>query len=186
MSYKRCGDFGGESNSTGEPCELPAGWGTSDPGEGRCKYHPPTPEERREYFRAVEGDFDETEEPEDFPLEVPQYLPPKGVEVWKDIVRRLEKRGILEDLDKEAIYHMVSAHYFAFVTGAKLMSEGLIEEDSAHGGRKRKHPAFQMWRDSLKQFRSLAGEFYMTPKERQDVELTEISEGISRMEEIVD
>ena len=28
-----------KAKRTGEPCQLPAGWGTDHPGEGRCKYH---------------------------------------------------------------------------------------------------------------------------------------------------
>lgn len=30
---------GARKRSNGEPCQLPAGWGTDHPGEGRCKLH---------------------------------------------------------------------------------------------------------------------------------------------------
>ena len=33
-----CGDAGGTSKNTGEPCEKPAGWGT-DFDTGKCKFH---------------------------------------------------------------------------------------------------------------------------------------------------
>jgi len=33
----RCG--ASKRNGDGEPCELPAGWGTDHKGEGRCKHH---------------------------------------------------------------------------------------------------------------------------------------------------
>lgn len=33
---RKCGARG---NKTGKPCQQPAGWGTSHPGEGRCKLH---------------------------------------------------------------------------------------------------------------------------------------------------
>jgi len=33
----RCG--ASKRNGDGEPCELPAGWGTNHKGEGRCKHH---------------------------------------------------------------------------------------------------------------------------------------------------
>lgn len=38
---KKCGDFGGVSrnNNVGCPCRQPAGFGTSHPGTGKCKYH---------------------------------------------------------------------------------------------------------------------------------------------------
>jgi hypothetical protein len=32
-------DTCGASNRNGDPCGLPAGWGTDHPGEGRCKHH---------------------------------------------------------------------------------------------------------------------------------------------------
>jgi len=32
-------DTCGATNRDGEPCELPAGWGTDHAGEGRCKHH---------------------------------------------------------------------------------------------------------------------------------------------------
>lgn len=34
--YERCGRTGRQS---GEPCDLPAGWGTDHVGEGACKHH---------------------------------------------------------------------------------------------------------------------------------------------------
>lgn len=34
-----CGDFGGLSRRTGEPCGKTAGWGTKHPGTGKCKLH---------------------------------------------------------------------------------------------------------------------------------------------------
>lgn len=32
-------DICGAENNDGDPCGLPAGWGTEHPGEGRCKHH---------------------------------------------------------------------------------------------------------------------------------------------------
>jgi hypothetical protein len=35
----RYGDVCGATASSGEPCQLPAGWGTPGSGGGRCRYH---------------------------------------------------------------------------------------------------------------------------------------------------
>lgn len=40
MAHDICGDYGGRSKQSGEPCERPAGWGCGEETtEGRCKHH---------------------------------------------------------------------------------------------------------------------------------------------------
>lgn len=181
----------GETTQTGDPCTLPAGWGTDHPGRGACRHHgggsgengSGGPEQRREEFEVIQGQGSGAD---DLPFPEPTALWNSGRDAWRKMAKKLRARGILEDLDEEALYMMAQAYQFAEVMGATLMSDGLVGEDQAHGDRPRKHPAFQMWRESLDRFYKFAKDFGLTPAKREEMELTEVEKEKTRMEKILD
>ena len=83
------------------------------------------------------------------------------------LVVRLREAGVLDELDGPALANLVLSHYFAVEAGALLLKDGMVEEDEAHAGRLRKHPAFQIWRDSQAAFRRWADTFKLTPGSRR-------------------
>lgn len=167
-----CGDNGGRT-ADGSPCSKPV-------EEGRCHWHQEemaSGAEKAQGETVIEGDFGNQEDADyELPLDVPEYLNARGREVWKTIVRRLMDRGLVDEMDEYSLYGLAQSYVFMEYSGARIMKEGLIDEDNAHGGRPRKHPAFQTWRDAFKQFRSVAEDFGMTPAAREALEIEDTSD----------
>ncbi len=101
------------------------------------------------------------------PFDRPAFLPDPAAELWDALVVRLREAGILDEVDGPALVNLVMSHYFALHAGTLLLRDGMVEEDEAHAGRLRKHPAFQMWRDSQAAFAKWAGQFQVTPAARK-------------------
>ncbi len=100
-------------------------------------------------------------------LERPPWLPERAAELWDAPVVRLRRAGILDEVDGPALLNLVISYYFALHAGELLLRDGMVEEDKAHAGRLRKHPAFQMWRDSQAAFSKWAQLFKVTPAARK-------------------
>ncbi len=100
-------------------------------------------------------------------LERPPWLPERAAELWDALVVRLRRAGILDEVDGPALLNLVMSYYFALHSGELLLRDGMVEEDKAHAGRLRKHPAFQMWRDSQAAFSKWAQLFKVTPAARK-------------------
>ena len=101
------------------------------------------------------------------PFDRPAFLPDPAAELWDALVVRLREAGILDEVDGPALVNLVMSYYFALHSGELLVRDGLVEEDKAHAGRLRKHPAFQMWRDSQAAFAKWARQFQATPSARK-------------------
>ncbi len=101
------------------------------------------------------------------PFDRPAFLPDPAAELWDTLVVRLREAGILDEVDGPALVNLVMSHYFALHAGTLLLRDGMVEEDEAHAGRLRKHPAFQMWRDSQAAFSKWADRFRVTPAARK-------------------
>lgn len=101
-----------------------------------------------------------------FPVEappLPEWLSPAAAAEWERIVPTLLTRRLLAVTD-----YGVLAHYCASVATAdaalrELQTAGVVIE-GAKGDRK--HPAFQVWRDSVSQLIVLARELGLTPSAR--------------------
>ncbi len=100
-------------------------------------------------------------------LDRPAWLPERAAELWDALVVRLRRAGILDEVDGPALLNLVMSYYFALHSGELLVRDGMVEEDEAHAGRLRKHPAFQMWRDSQAAFGRWADRFKVTPSSRK-------------------
>mgnify|MGYP006298553257 CR=1 FL=1 len=170
---KKCGEFGGES-AKGQPCQREAGWGRGETvTEGRCRHHYQEDEDDGAHDLDV---IDMQEVGDRFSFPVPSSLPEQAKEIWMDLAKRLEEREVLNDLHKDAFLHLVIAHHMAIKTSSTLLQEGIIDEDQAHGGRPRKHPAWQQWRESVRIFKDLAERFGLTPKDQKALGIGEESE----------
>ena len=66
---------------------------------------------------------------------------------------------------------MCLAYSFA-AEAAELLAEEITIKDRAHGNVLRKHPAWQMWRDSVGVLRQIACEYGGTPASRSRLELS--------------
>ena len=100
-------------------------------------------------------------------LECPAWFPGRAADLWDKLVVRLRAAGVLDEVDGPALLNLVLSYYFAVQAGELLLRDGMIEEDKAHAGRLRKHPAFQMWRDSQAAFSKWATLFEVTPAARE-------------------
>jgi hypothetical protein len=58
-SERRYGEVCGATNNRGEPCKLPAGWGTPGSGGGRCKFHGGLSTGAKDTSHLEENDFAE-------------------------------------------------------------------------------------------------------------------------------
>lgn len=56
---RRYGEVCGATNNRGEPCKLPAGWGTPGSGGGRCKFHGGLSTGAKDTSHLEENDFAE-------------------------------------------------------------------------------------------------------------------------------
>ena len=99
-------------------------------------------------------------------LDRPPWLPQRAAELWDALVLRLRAAGRLDEVDGPALLSLVMSYYFTLHSGALLLKEGMVDVDPANAGRKRKHPAFQMWRDSQAAFSKWATHFELTPGSR--------------------
>ena len=159
----------GRERADGLSCRLIAGWGTEQKGVGPCKHHLDSPEIA-------------TQLPEP-----PSYLPPHARELWKELAPRLYATGRLLPEDVPAFTILCQAHHFQLHAAVLLMKEGLTVEDKVYKrvvkgedgeatvlkGMIRKHPAWQMWRDSANVVRQYDTEFGITPSSRTRLEILE-------------
>jgi P27 family predicted phage terminase small subunit len=97
------------------------------------------------------------------PPEPPDFLPVKAREMWDELAPGLHATGRLEPEHKLAMTNLVLAWYMVLSATMILEEEGLIDVDEAHAQRNRKHPVWQIWRDSQAACRAWATEFGLTP-----------------------
>ncbi len=117
-------------------------------------------------------------------LERPPWLPDRAAELWDALVVRLRRAGILDEVDGPALLNLVMSYYFAVQSGALLLRDGMLQKDEAHAGRLRKHPAFQMWRDSQAAFSKWADRFKVNPAARTGP-LADAEQEMSELERIL-
>lgn len=156
----------GQPTSSGTPCRRPAGHGT-DRSAGPCYQH---------LEEATPG-VDSVTDP-------PTFLPEKAKELWSSLAPKLETTDRFTPEDVPAFTSLCLSYYFALLAGATLLKDGIVDVDEAHAGRRRKHPAWQMWRDAQGSFRQWACEFGLTPSSRTRFEIPETTE-LSRMERLL-
>ncbi len=117
-------------------------------------------------------------------LDRPPWLPDEAARLWDALVIRLKAAGVLDEVDGPALLSLVMSYYFTLHAGALLLKDGMLEMDEAHADRKRKHPAFQMWRDSQAAFAKWADRFEVNPAAREGP-LTDAHGELSELEKLL-
>ncbi len=138
----------GRPTAAGTACQRPAGWGTGS--DGPCKSH-----ENLDRVGLAEP---------------PAYLPEKAKELWRMLAPDLIATDRLRPEDLPLFEMLCLSFHFAAVAGA-LLAEDITIKDAAHGDTLRKHPAWQVWRDSVGVLRQIACEYGATPSSRSRLEL---------------
>ena len=109
--------------------------------------------------------------PADGGLKVPSSLTPLAKAFWEAYAPEVARLGMLTVLDRPSFEMLAEA--YGVVQGAKdalrknkSSNMTLTTTDRAHGREQRKHPAWQIYRDSVTQYLALAREFGFTPSSR--------------------
>ena len=135
-------------------------------------------------LKVIDGDADPKQMEALDLLARPEFLPTRAGQLWDKLVKQLGEAGIVEEVDGPALMNLVMAYHFALYAGALLLKDGLVEIDPAHQNRKRKHPAWQMWRESQAAFSKWADKFKVTPAARQGP-LAKAEDEVSELEKIL-
>ncbi len=117
-------------------------------------------------------------------LERPLWLPEGAAKLWDALVVKLTADGVLQDVHGPAVTNVAMSYYFTMHASALLVRDGMTSTDPEHGDRIRKHPAFQMWRESQAAFGKWADRFQLSPAKGAEV-LAEAEEELSEIERLL-
>lgn len=117
-----------------------------------------------------------TNNPKPQPLapKIPYGLLPLARKFWKAHAPKLERLGILTEVDGPAMAMMATHWAIAFEASKQIKADGLTAEDQ--NGKLRKHPLLQVVRDNSTAFRLFAAEFGLTPSSRGKLNIPEPEE----------
>jgi phage terminase small subunit len=146
----------GAPKAAGKRCARKPGWGTDHTGTGPCRDHEP---------KAPAGDI----------------RPPGADAVVRAALGEVARIRQVNDADRATAFQLGLAYQYA-VRAGKDLAEAL-SVPGEKGGMK-KHPAFQIWRDSQAAFRQWAVEFGLTPAASMRVQRPETEE-LSELEELL-
>jgi len=106
----------------------------------------------------------------------PSWLPREARRKWRELAPKLERLGLLTELDGEKFAAMCM-HWAVMVEAAKEIKRRGVLVPSARGdGALVKNPALQILRDNSKAFDRYAGQFGMDPQSRGRIDLPESDE----------
>ena len=100
-------------------------------------------------------------------LQRPDDLPKEGVELWDEVVDRLDAAGVLDQVDRSALIAMCIQWAAAVRLGRVIKEEGYFATGST--GQLVEHPAFAMQRASHAMFLRFAEQYAITPAARARV-----------------
>jgi P27 family predicted phage terminase small subunit len=110
-------------------------------------------------------------------LKAPDWMSSSGRAVFRSIARHFEASapGWLLTVDVELL--ALACEHLAVAKAASRAMRGpggryvVVGADAAHGGRERKHPAHQVFREATAAYVALARELGLTPKARAELEV---------------
>lgn len=106
---------------------------------------------------------------------IPYGIYPRARKFWKEHGPKLERLGILTEVDGPA-FTMLAIHWaLAFEAARVIRDDGLSTVDE--NGSVRKHPLLQVLRDNSTAFRLYAAEFGLTPSARGNLDIPEPADG---------
>ncbi len=101
----------------------------------------------------------------------PAWLPREGKKKWGELAPKLEKLGLLTELDGEKLAAMCM-HWALMVEAAQdLKKRGFLVSSARDDGALVKNPSLQILRDNSAAFDRYAGEFGMGPRSRSYIDL---------------
>ena len=107
-------------------------------------------------------------------IKPPAILGRHGKKYWRDVAPILIEYKLLTVGDLGAFTNLCVAWEMAMEALQTIKDEGLFRQDENNVTRK--HPAHQIWRDSLSQYMKLAREFGLTPAAREALQLEPVEE----------
>jgi P27 family predicted phage terminase small subunit len=116
-------------------------------------------------------------------LYCPKWLPPYARGFWRRYAPELTRLGLLTVCDVAAFEMLCSAYAHARLAYEALKLAGLFTVDE----RKlpRKHPAFSMFLNAMREFRTWALEFGMTPSSRGRIDIDTFTDAASEWERLL-
>jgi len=102
---------------------------------------------------------------------MPRGMPKPAQRFWKTYADRLDRLGLLTEVDDPA-FTLMAIHYGVAWEAARILrDEGLATVDE--NALTRKHPMLQVLRDSTRTFLQLADRFGLTPSARARLSIPE-------------
>lgn len=115
--------------------------------------------------------------------DAPEDLPAEARAEWDRVVPELNRHGLLAGVDRLVIASYCRAWAHACDAEALLNDSGLVVMDPK--GDVRKHPAWQIWRESTSLAAALAKELLATPNARLRATMPEADDG-DKAEDLLD
>lgn len=94
---------------------------------------------------------------------------PYAYAFFENFWNKLFVAGLVQQEDRLVFEELCFAFELMVRARKTLLDEGLSEVDRAHGGMLKKHPAFQIYRDTQASFLKLAAKFGITPADRKEL-----------------
>ncbi|MCB0190630.1 MAG: phage terminase small subunit P27 family [Anaerolineae bacterium] len=102
---------------------------------------------------------------------MPRGLPPRAKRFWKDHIDKLDRLGLLTEVDGTA-FTMMAIHYaMAWNAMERIFINGLSRLDE--NGVERKNPLLQVWRENSAAYLRYAQQFGLTPSARGRLSIPE-------------
>lgn len=99
----------------------------------------------------------------------PSGQPPEVQKHFRRLVRELGPSGMLRPADVDMLLQLATALAVMHEAGRRLVEDGAVYVDTAHGSRPAKSPWHQVWRDAAATVRSLSGHFGLSPADRERI-----------------
>ncbi|MGE5553308.1 MAG: phage terminase small subunit P27 family [Betaproteobacteria bacterium] len=114
---------------------------------------------------------EEEPKPQPVPPKCPSWLPPAGKRKWKELAPKLDKLGLLTEVDGEA-FAMLCLHWANGIEAAKILRRDGLLVTRKRGGVV-KNPANQILRENSAAFRAYAALFGLSPADRGRIHVPE-------------
>lgn len=140
----------------------------------------PGPKPKPVELKVLEGNPGKRPLPTNYPRprpvapRIPRGIPPAARRFWKENAPKLERLGILTEVDGPAFTLLVLHWTVAWQAGQELKNGSLLVPGMKGG--LVKNPLLQILRDNSRAFRQYAAEFGLTPSARSRLSIPEPEE----------
>lgn len=141
-------------------------------------------------LKILEGTFRKdraVNEPRPAPVapKCPSWLPREGKRKWRELAPKLERLGLLTELDGEELAALCQ-HWAIMVEAARdIKRRGILIPSAREDGVTVKNPALQVLRDNSAAFDRYAGRFGLSPQDRSRIDLPQAGEEDDPLERLL-